>query len=190
MPDIGLQAIAEQHFGFLVSERSYRLVESTPHLVRFESASVYVEIVYDGERSYELGLLVGLRTDPDPPFSIHEVLRLRRAPEAKSFALIQITTAEGMVRWIDRLAVVFRTYGDDLISGTQRGFVELSTQRRDDTKRYALERELRSARAEAANAWRSKDYVRVVKIFGPLRDVLTAAERGILEFSEKRGLKG
>src|SRR5689334_17390161 len=108
MPDLGLLAQAQQHLGFLVTEKHYRNTESTPSRIRYESPATFVELVFDGNRSYELGLLVSKTGSEHPPFSIDEILRLRRAPEAGTFSLVQVTTREALATWVEKLAQVFR----------------------------------------------------------------------------------
>ena len=188
MPDIGLQTQAERHFCFLVAERGYRFTQSNPYHVRFESEKASIELVYDGNRSFELGLLVGERpvSADNQQFSIDEILRLRHAPEAKRFSLIQVTSRKVMASFVEQLAQLLRVYGEDFIAGNTQSFVELAEQRRADVKAYALERDLRTARTEADNAWRRKDYSAVVEALTPLRAALTAAEVGKLEFAEKQ----
>lgn len=189
MTDLGLQAQVEKHFDFLVSERGYRCVESNPHRVRFESPATYVELVFDGDRSYELSLLVGKIGSADAPFAMEEVLRLRDAPEVASFSLVQVTTQESLAKWIAKLAEVLLAYGDDLIEGNEVGFAALASQRRRDVQEYALQRDLQAARADAELAWRRKDYAAVIKSLKPLRTALTAAEVKKLEFAERRLLR-
>jgi len=188
MPDLGLQTQTERHFGFLVSEKGYKCTQSTPYQVRFDSPTTFIELVYDGNRSFELGLLVGKNgseTDAIPPFSIDEILRLRRAPEAKQFSLVQVTSGEVLASFVQQLAQMLITYGADFIAGNKHSFAELAEQRSSEVKAYALERNLRKARAEADTAWHKKDYPGVVRALKPLRAALTAAEVGKLEFAEK-----
>jgi hypothetical protein len=188
MPDLGLQTQAEQHFRFLVSENGYRCTQSTPYWVRFESPTTFIELVYDGDRSFELGLLIGktgLNVSGNPPFSIDEILRLRAAPEAKKFSLVQVTSREVLASFVEQLAQMLRAYGRDFIAGNEQSFADLSEQRRREVKASALERGLRKARAEADTAWHKKDYCEVVKALKPLRATLTAVEVGKLEFAEK-----
>ncbi len=144
--------------------------------------------MYDGNRSFELELLVGKtgsKASGNPPFSIDEILRLRRAPEAEKFSLIQVTSSEVLASFVQQLSQTLRTYGEEFIAGNEQSFAELAEQRRREVKAYALERELRKARTEADTAWHKKDYPGVVKALKPLRAALTAAEVGKLEFAEK-----
>lgn len=189
MPDLELQAQALRHFGFLITEKGYTCTESNPYRVRFESPTVFVELVFDGNRSYELGLLIGKAGSENPPFSIDEILRLRHAPEAGALSLVQVTTGEAMATWVAKLAEAFRAYGDDFIAGKERSFAELAEQRRKEVRDYAVERDLRMARTEAETAWHAKDYQAVVNALKPLRAALTATEVGKLEFAEKHCAK-
>jgi hypothetical protein len=189
MPDLGLQTQAERHFGFLVSQKGYKCTQSNPFQVRFESPTTFVELVYDGNRSLELGLLVGKSGSEaagSPSFSIGEILRLRRVPEAKKFFSVQVTSSEVLASFVEQLARMLRTYGGDFIAGSEQSFAELAGQRRREVEAYALERDLRKARAEAAAAWHRKDYHAVIKALEPLRASLTAAEVRKLEFAEKQ----
>lgn len=186
MPDLGLKAHAERSFGFLLLERDYKCTESSPYRVRFESATVFVELVFDGDRSYELGLLVGKGDAYSPPFSIDEILRLRRAPDAALFSLIQVTTDEAMAMWVQKLAEALRTHGGDFIARDSTSLAELADHRSKDARTHALELNLRAARADADAAWRKKDYWTVVKSLKPLRAALTAAEVGKLEYAESQ----
>jgi hypothetical protein len=187
MNDLGLQTQVEKHFGFLISEKSYKCIQSTPYCVRFESPTTSIELVYDGDHSFELGLLVGKtgsEAGRNPPFSIDEILRLRRAPEAKKFSLVQVTSNEVLASFVEQLAQTLRAYGGDFIAGNEKSFAELAEQRQREVKTYALERNLRKTRAEAEAAWHKKDYPAVVKALKPLRAALTATEVGKLEFAE------
>src|SRR5258708_5465297 len=102
MNDLGLEHQAREHFWSLLKDRGYAYSCSGPYEVRYESGVVVVQIVFDGERSYELGLLLSKKggTKGAPPFSIDEVLRLRGVPEAQQVSLIQITDQVGMAATI------------------------------------------------------------------------------------------
>lgn len=185
MTDLGFQALAEEQFGFLVTEKGYTWAESTPSRVRFESPQVFIDLIFDAGNSYQLGLLVGRKGAEGPPFRIDEILRLRHAPEATSFELIQVTTGEALALWLGKLAGALRTYGDDFIAGNERSFEEVAGLRHAEVREYALERELRAARADADAAWHRKDYAAVIEAFEPVRALLTPGELAKLEFAEK-----
>ena len=188
MVDLGLQAQAERYFGFLV-ERGFICTESTPYRVRFESPEVFVELVFDGNRSYELGLLVGQLSSERsgvPPFSIGEILRLRHAPEAEQYSLVQVTSEEALATFVEELSLMLQTYAFDFIAGRSDSFAELGREREREVRVYALERDLRLARADAEEAWRAKDYPGVVRALSARRGTLTRSEIRRLQFAEDR----
>jgi len=117
------------------------------------------------------------------------MLRFRRAPEAGRFSLVQVTSNDALASFVAQFAQMLRKYGESFVAGSEQSFAELAEQRRREVQTYALERDLRIARAEAETAWRKKDYPAVVKALKPLRAALTAAEVGKLEFAEKQSHK-
>lgn len=185
MKDVGLQALVDRHFGFLVSDMGFTKTERTPCRVRFESPAVFVEMVFDGHRSYELCLWIGQLGSQAPPFSIDEILRLRGAPDASSFSLVQVKTEAVAAAWLEKLAGALRLYGREFLAGNTKCFEEISEMRRREVQGYALDRELRSARAKAEAAWLSKDYAGVVQALQPLRGVLTPAEMAKVKYAQK-----
>jgi hypothetical protein len=189
MPDLSLEPHARQHFDFLVSSKGYRCTASTPYGVRFESASAFVDLVFDGNRSFELDLYVGKKTRKNSQYfsySLGEILKLRKAPEAKSMSLVSVTSERALASFVEIFARLLKNYGSDLIEGNQEGFLRLEEQRRNDSAAYAHECELRAARKRANEAWGKKDYSAVVRAFEPVRAALTPSEMKKLEIAEKR----
>lgn len=181
-----LQDLADRYFQFLVAGHGYRRAAASPYLVVYESPTTRISIFHDEVRSHELRLSVGARDGDGPPFSIGEILRFRNAPEAATLALIQVPAVEDLDPWIEKLAHALGRYAGDLIAGDARSFAELTAFRHREVERYALERALRAARADAEAAWRRKDYAAVVEIFGPLRSALTPSELVKLRIAEAR----
>lgn len=189
MPDLGLQFQAGRHFGFLVQEKGYKCTESTPYCVRFESPTTFVELAYDGNRSFEVSLIIGMMRAEDRSdfsFSLDEILRFFRAPEAKKYSLIQVTSTETLASSVEQLSKILQQYAADLIAGDKTCFAEIAEHRRKEAEEYAMERDLRNARAEAEAAWHRKDYSRVVKALKPLRNALTPSEVRKLKLSEEK----
>src|SRR5947209_11927121 len=106
MGDLGLQLQVDSHFAFLKA-KGYRRIQSTPYHVRFESPKTVVEVVFDGSRSYELGVLISRANaagEHNPPFTLEEILRLRRAPEAERLSLVQVTTRDAMASFVQQFS--------------------------------------------------------------------------------------
>jgi len=189
MSDLGLEFQAARHLDFLVSESGYRCTASTPYAVRFESQTTFIEVLFDGNRSYELDLVIGnidSIATRSPAFSIAEILRFKHATEAEKYALVQVTSSEALASFVEQLCLMLRKYGGDFVAGNEKSFEELSLQRQKESQAYALERDLRIARTAAEAAWRKKDYATMVKVLLPLCSNLTASEMGKLRFAEKQ----
>jgi hypothetical protein len=187
MPSLNLELHARQAFEFLISEYGYRCTEQAASRVRFESSVVHVDVVYDGNRSYEVDLYIGrkgLESREQASYSIGEVLRLCHAPDAKDFVLFRATSEEQLVGYLEKLASALRAYGRDFLLGNVDSFTELVRQRRRESEVYALERELRKARRKAQAAWDRGDYAGVVSSFGPVRHALTPADAEKLKAAE------
>lgn len=189
MSDLGLQEATKRNFRYLLDEFHYKCIESTPFRVRFDSAKVRVDVVFDGTRSYELDVLIATTdwiASGNAAFALVEVLRFRGAPETERFASIQVTSRQAMTSFVSQLAELLHRYGRDLLLGNDHAFVELAEQRRREIDAYALQRALRAARTRADVAWREKDYTRFVDVLKPLRSNLSASEIKRLEFAEKQ----
>jgi hypothetical protein len=87
---------------------------------------------------------------------------------------------------IEKIAAIIASYATPLLEGDENAWKRIAEQRRKESQNYALERDLRMARAEVEVAWRKKDYAVVVKALKPLRAALTATEVGKLELAEKQ----
>lgn len=193
MPNLNLQKHALQALEFLVSEIGYRCTAQASYRVRFESPAVFVDVIYDGGRSYEIELLIGrigLEPREQAAFSIGEILRLRHAPDAEEFALLRASSEEQLVGHLEKVAKALKAYGKDLLLGNVDGFTELVRQRRRESEVYALERELRQARAVAQAAWDAGDYAGVVSVLGRLRNALTPDDAEKLNLAEERLRRG
>jgi hypothetical protein len=189
MSELNLQAQAQKYFGFLVTNRGYRCIDSNPYRISLESPQAFIDIAFDGRRSYELELSIGKKKvtrEGCAAYTLSEVLRLKKAPEAKRLSLVQVTTIEALSSFLKAFADALSTYGSDLIDGDEESFLRLEEQRYSEVAAYALERDLRIARNQADEAWRRKDYAAVIKAFDPVRAALTPAEVKKLELAEAK----
>ncbi len=57
--DLGMKKVATKKFEFLESEYGFKCVIAGPWLVRYQYKLIFIDIRFDGERSYELGCEIG-----------------------------------------------------------------------------------------------------------------------------------
>jgi hypothetical protein len=185
---IDFENLTRSAFAFL-SDGGFRIVESDIGRVRFESERVYVEVLFDAQRSFEVGVQIGLVDALGPgkerPFSLPEILRLRRIPEAGRLDGAQATTANVLCDLLTALARNTRDHARDFLAGDANSYRELASFRELETGKYAQEQRLRYMRADADAAWASKNYPAVVKAYSSDPSLLTAAERKRLEYAQK-----
>jgi len=179
------QTLTEEAFAFLEKSLGFKRHLVAEDLLRYETEDVFLVVSYDARRSFELSLNLGQKNlSVERSFNFGEVLRSVKAPEDVPSSY-QVTSEEALMPFLDKLAESLRRYGASLLQNDAAAFARLSRLRERECDQYALERDLREARAEADSAWRRKDYLAVVKALKPLRAALTAVEVGKLEFAEK-----
>ena len=185
MSELDFQSQVERHFSFLVLECGFQRSGQSAGRVRYESSNVYVEVLFDEGRSFELGLLVGRLDSKDPPFAIDEILRLRRNPDADAYGLVQATSADTLATWLARFATALRSFANDFVAGNNGSFAEIAAQRRREVATYTLERDLRAARDDAAIAWHQNDFARYISLLSPFRQHLHRSEIMRLAYAGK-----
>jgi hypothetical protein len=175
------------HFKFL-SDFGLHLVEEKLTFVRYESSEVFVN-VYHGRASYELGVEIGRLKEPQAKLSIFDVVRWAGAEKAEGFGqhvMFQVSSREGVEEFVPKLATLVRKHAIRLLRGGEDAYhIALESRAR----RYADEMKegnLRVVRSKADTAWQAKDYVRVVEVYGPVREELTEVEAKKLAYAEQQ----
>jgi hypothetical protein len=179
---------ARRLFDELATQYKLAFSEGNEWSVRYDGSGVFLEVHFDNGRSFELAVEIGrkLPSQPERPFSLAEILRLRSVPSADRIDRLSVPQPDSLVRGLQTLRELVRTHASDFLSGDDRSFAELSAQRDKETAAYAIERDLRAARRRAEAAWNQKDYRAVVDVLSPIRLHLTPAEVKCLEYSLRR----
>jgi len=176
-------------FGFL-EDLSFAYTWDGGFSVRFNSSTVFVAVVYDATRSYELrieiGLQAGIVRPIERPFSVSELLRVAGRPDlAEATSLIQARPDEVGDR-LEWLANVLSKHGQEFLNGELEVFNALDEQREADCRAYAARSEVLYAKREAAKAWNEKNYGEVVRQLDPIKEYLAASEQKRLEIARRR----
>lgn len=188
--DLGLEEIVTKEFDYLKSEHGFKCVQSGTWLVKYQSELVFVNIRFDGERSYELGCEIGridnLKGTLKVPFDLGDVVRSKvysREPIKSSF---QVTSTDSLEKFVKELAWQIRTYAKDLLAGSDESFNHVADLRDKEHKEYALETELRYMRSQLDIAWQKKDYKKVIELLSPLKEELERSELKKLHYAIKK----
>lgn len=190
MLNLNFSEVVTRRFSFLTTEYKFKLVESSEHLVRYESDKIFVNVRYDRDRSYELDVEIWERNvlpeEQDRPFSLAEALRNNGAPEESLYRCIQASTQPVLEAFIDSLADSLRRYGEEFLIGNKRAFAELGDQRDRECSVYAIDQKLVAVRRSAEEAWRDKNYVKIIALYESIEAYITPSERKKLVYARNK----
>jgi hypothetical protein len=177
--------VVREEFAFLQSH-GFKCVRSDATLVRFKSQHVRLG-VYHGRRSFEIGLDIRSSSGSlgEPNYSMAAVIRMVDPSKADQYRDFAARSAEEVVEGVRRLSALLRAYAEAGILDDPGLFERLRKDRESWVRDYAQKVNLTQKRRELEEAWRAKDYVRVVTLLRPLRDALTPSELKKLEYAEK-----
>lgn len=178
---------ARRGFDALAQQFGMSCVVSNDREVRYENDSAFLIINFDNGRSYELGVEIGRRklAQPERPFSLAEVLRLRGVAEAVAVDGMMVSDAARLPDALTRLAQLTSQHAADFLMGSDFSFAQVAKLRQRESDAYALEGALRSARARSAAAWEKRDHQGVVQSLEPLEQHLSPAEKKRLDYSRR-----
>jgi hypothetical protein len=179
-----------RHFAFLISKYQCQCVSSNERLVRYENDLVFVNVRFDNGRSYELGVEIGqknvLFNGQEMEFNLGEIIKLKDVENREKYTLFQVSDQELLVSAISNLAELIDTYGAELLQGNQVDFSSLAMLRRSECDKYEVARKLEFVRSEVDEAWKAKDYKKVVQLYRSVDAHITLAEKMKLEYAIKQ----
>lgn len=190
MDDLTFKKCALREFNFLINDYGFRCTHSDTYHVRFESKVVFVEIHYDGQRSFEmdfsLGLLGDLYEGKERPFYLAELIEFSTPDDDQKFPIMQASKPEKIVRLMPKLADLAKAYAKEFLFGDEIRFKNLSDLREKKCNQYVLEKKLKDVRAAVQKAWDDRDYARVIELYEPVRKHITPSELKRLEYCNNR----
>jgi hypothetical protein len=182
---LSFQRIAKESFDALAEQHGLTLVYESEVRLEYTSKRVRMLVNFDNGRSYEFAVafnLVGSEAEQQP-YSLAEVLRLKKHAEATSIEGQQIDTQSGLDAALKRAARLASEYASEQLDGSAEAFEQLAKQRAAEAREYGLARDLRAARFQADRAWQEKDFATVVRLYRPLLSHLSPSEVKRFEFA-------
>lgn len=191
-PDPARAALAfpervEEAFAFLL-ERGFRVVARDMTYVRYESDRVGVS-VHHGRLSYELGAEIELLEEAasQPSYPIGALAGVTNPKSGSEFYPYATRSPEEIGPAVRRLADQLRAHGDSALDGDRATFDRLADQRRRRGAEMAREIEASRTRHLAGEAWRARDYPRVVELLENLGEDLSEVEGARLDYARRHG---
>ena len=182
---------AKYRFDPLAKKFGLSFVTSNEREVRYESNQILLKVNFDNGRSFELGVDIGKKDSryPGPPFSLQEILKLRKAEEAGSIYSFLASNEEKFKNILDRLANLTVKYAADFLMNGEFSFMQIEKFRNRESDEFELAAQLNHARSLAMEAWSARDYAFIVRELSPIETHLNPEEKKLLESSrEELGL--
>jgi hypothetical protein len=175
-------------FGFLIDEYGFRVVEQEPTRVRFESPLVFLN-VYHGRSSSELGLEVGQlekrSSQLQSRYYLSDILDLIGKAQEEGYTFFQASTQERVKKYIAQLAELVKKHAKNVLKGDSAVFENLRSIQARKSQEYLKEMNLSRIRPEANEAFRKRDYSRVIELLEPVRTELNPSELRKLGYARK-----
>lgn len=185
---LGFEGVVRTEFAFLETEHNMHVVESQPTLVRYESATIFVNI-YHGRSSYELVFEVGRNDrseDRQTPFLPCDFIGLTDPEAAKTHRYFAATSPGEVERGLRQLASMFLINAEEVLKNPVL-FDQLAGRRAKAIREFFDDMHERQTRPKAEDAFRRRDYKAAAALYGSMERRLTPTERRKLEMARKRG---
>jgi hypothetical protein len=173
----------------LVSEYGFRSVRTEATFVRFESEAVFVN-VYHGRASYELGVEIGqpqkvTGLPAERRFTLYEFVVLNNAEKVSGYTYYQVSRPELMGEFVNRLADLTKRYCGLALMGGPEIFEKVAQVRSRLSAQLMKEMALEGVRPQVDEAWRAKNFKRVIDLYESIEPHLTEAERKKLTYARR-----
>ena len=186
---LGFTEVVLSSFSFLPNDYNFRVVKTEATFVRYESASVFVNI-YHGRASFELGFEIGRLNDgsgkEEQPYSLNMIIEFMVVQEQTGYTFLQASSQIRVKELVPKLASLVKSYAASALTGDPDTFEQLMKTRLQMSDRLHKEMRLRDVRRKADKAWQSRDYAVLADLYGSILEDLTPAEMKKLEYVKKR----
>lgn len=186
--DLGFENAVKISFLFLEKEYGFKCIESGPYFVKYQSLDVYVSLVFDGDRSYELYCQIGrndnYRDTGMLPIDLADVINFYLQPHTK-YIFCRATDEECLMRYINEYSTYLLEYGKELLNGSRDVFNEIAMFRDNLTERYAKDNDLRQLEVELDRAWKNKNFKNIVELLEPVQENIPVLFQKKLIYAKK-----
>jgi hypothetical protein len=185
-PSTGFAEAAQVAFSFLESA-GFRLVEQENARLGYESDQTLFSIEWD-VRSGELNIFVGLKPrkgEKRDSFSLSDLLRMEGVDAPESLQPFQVSEEERLPAFLGRLAEDTRVHASSALAGDRMFFRRLEIFRNSQSSALLRDMTVRRVRLDADEAWRARDFNRVVDLYSLIGEEMNQAEKGRLEYARR-----
>lgn len=175
-----------------ITERYHMRRRSSGESVVYENETVSLALGYDSKRTCEIQVLLGLVSDKRSDgrwLGLELILKDKGVEDAAWVAGLQVGNEKDLGLVLIRLAALLATHGAECLEGRPEVFARAARIKERGREQYALQQRLLVARAEADQAWKKRDYLKVTTSLESLEEHLSTAEKIRLKLARKRAVK-
>jgi len=179
--------IADETLGALLKAHGFVVVARERDLAEYESTACTLAVGYDSQRSCEVFIGLNRRDGArGPGFGFDEVIRAASVPANLQPMGYAARDEKSVRHLLQTMATLLTVYCVPLLRGDEAAWSQLVTQRSADAARYANDNRVRLTLNSATDAWRARDFAKVVELLDPVRHMLGTADRARLEYAERK----
>jgi predicted RNA binding protein with dsRBD fold (UPF0201 family) len=181
-------------FSGLIADYGFRIVESDDSYVRLDSSNASIDVNYDRDKSFEVGielyeLMEGQRI-PKIPYNLGEVFREHGVPDANRTSFFQSTDEEAVITFLAKAAALLAKHCEPCLVGDPVTFTALAQRRALEALEYTRSVKYASVNERAKEAWQAKNYCAFVDMLSDPSIALTKTDHMKLEYAKKQCKKG
>lgn len=176
---------AKRAFSFL-EDAGFRLLQGDREL-QYETAQAFVTVEWD-TRSGELNVFFGLqpkKSEQLGAFSLSDLLGMQGVDVPEGKMPFQVADESQVGPFLEKLAEDTRIHAQPALVGDRMFFRRLNSFRNAQAQAYMRDMELRRVRAEADKAWQKRDLEKLIGLYTPIEDQLTASEKAKLAYAKR-----
>lgn len=183
---LGFVEFVLDQFQFLKDVYSFQCSYKNNYCVCYDSQNVKV-CIYHERISYELYLEMGLKHDNVQVHTamLTDILELAGVHDQRA-KFLQASSRESVQAAVDTLAMLTQKYAYDVLSGNEATFRALETLKQERTERLLKMDMLAGIEEKAQNAWRAKDYAKVISLYAPVEGNLNEIQTKRLEYAKSK----
>jgi len=171
--------------GFMVQDYGFRCTKIGPLIVRFESEFVYFEVTHE-PRSFEIDFSVGRIDKPDERYTLSELnVFVGYSEEGKTYPALMAYKPEAIKEVLMQVGERLKSKGGPILQGRTEAFEKLEKIRSSAPNDYFNGVHVGRAKRIAEDAFRAKEYDKVVQALEPIKGCLGQAELKKLEYAIK-----
>ena len=181
-----LPHMAQEAFSFL-ERAGFRLTESGPARLQYETAQAFVTIEWDS-RSGEFNVFVGLqwrKGEAGNALPLTDLLAAQGVDAPDRRMPFQIAEESKLGPFLDKLANDMQVHAQPALAGDRMFFHRLNTFRSAQAHAYMRDMEPRRVRTEADKAWQKWELDKMVALYSSIEDQLTASEKAKLPYAKQ-----